>query len=78
MRSLATGTFVKKYDLKQTLEITPIAKFLFSSFHPQGNLLKAIDKKTGRKDGALFTNVLFSVTHFLYFMHTKLYILSTY
>ena len=25
MRSLGTGTFVKKYDLKQTLEITPIA-----------------------------------------------------
>ena len=60
MRSLATGTFVKKYDLKQTLEITPIAKFLFSSFHPQGNLLKAIDKKTSRKDGASICLLMFS------------------
>ena len=60
MRSLGTGTFVKKYDLKQTLEITPIAILVFSSFHPeQGNLLNGIDTKTSRRDGASIRFLMF-------------------
>ena len=69
MRSLGTGTFVKKYYLKQTFEVTP--KGIVSFFFPypeQANSLKGIDKKTGRREGisvCLLIYVLFLVTHFL-------------
>ena len=47
-----------------------IFQFSRVNHHTQGNLLKGIDKKTGRREGIesikrFFTYVLFSVTHFL-------------